>query len=305
MITATQRAKRKEGIGCSELGAIFGLSSWKTPYDIWLDKTGKIPDEAGMSEAALIGNLVEPTVFELFTHRTGLKVVKPTGTYKHVASQLFANVDGQVGKAQRGSPIVESKSTGLTDGWGEEGTDQVPDAVMLQVMGQMICSDAREVHVARLLGRFGFSFGLWRVDWDPTLVQVINDKVGDFWKLVERDTPPDDSWPTLATLERVTRQPGKIVDLGAHIETIEKFEAARQARMEAEKAEDAAKGLLLMALQDGDAGVAPGWSVKYGEVKTNRLNQTKLKEAHPEIVAQLTEPSSYRKLTVKAAKGDK
>ena len=101
------------------------------------------------------------------------------------------------------------------------------------------------------------------------------------------------------------RQPGKIIDLGAHVATIEQFEAARKARLEAEKAEDAAKGLLLSALQDGDAGVAPGWSVKYGEVTTNRLSTSKLKEAHPDIYAQFTEPSSYRKLTIKAAKGDK
>lgn len=38
---------RKKGIGGSEAGAIMGLNKWKTPLEIFLDKTeGSIPDIA-------------------------------------------------------------------------------------------------------------------------------------------------------------------------------------------------------------------------------------------------------------------
>ena len=46
---------RKAGIGGSDIGAIMGLSKWKSPVDVWLDKTGRVEPDLEMSEAAYFG----------------------------------------------------------------------------------------------------------------------------------------------------------------------------------------------------------------------------------------------------------
>ena len=48
-------AARATGIGGSDIAAIMGESSWKSPYDIWMAKTGQIASsgaEMPQSEAA-------------------------------------------------------------------------------------------------------------------------------------------------------------------------------------------------------------------------------------------------------------
>ena len=36
---------RRQGIGGSDAAAIMGLNPWKTPMDIWLEKTGEFLDD--------------------------------------------------------------------------------------------------------------------------------------------------------------------------------------------------------------------------------------------------------------------
>ena len=40
MITEKQRQERKLGIGGSDMPIILGLSTYKTPYQLYLEKTG-------------------------------------------------------------------------------------------------------------------------------------------------------------------------------------------------------------------------------------------------------------------------
>ena len=57
VISQQQLSDRNKGIGSSDAAAILGLSSYKTPYDIWLQKTGRV-DGGGAGEAAWIGTML-------------------------------------------------------------------------------------------------------------------------------------------------------------------------------------------------------------------------------------------------------
>ena len=70
-------AARKNGIGGSDAAAILHLSEWSTPFDVWLDKTGKAedkPDNLNM----MIGRELEETVARLWEQETG-KTVRRCG----------------------------------------------------------------------------------------------------------------------------------------------------------------------------------------------------------------------------------
>jgi len=39
-LTTEQREIRRRYLGSSDIAAIFGMSPWKSAYDVWLEKTG-------------------------------------------------------------------------------------------------------------------------------------------------------------------------------------------------------------------------------------------------------------------------
>lgn len=66
---------RNKGIGGSDAGVIAGVNPWKSPFKLWLEKTGQAePDDLSDNEAVLWGIKLEPIVAERFTEVTGKKV---------------------------------------------------------------------------------------------------------------------------------------------------------------------------------------------------------------------------------------
>ncbi len=71
-------AGRKKGIGGSDVAAILGFSPYKSPYQLWLDKTGRSERKESQNESAHFGNLLEDVVAKEFSRRSGMKVQRVT-----------------------------------------------------------------------------------------------------------------------------------------------------------------------------------------------------------------------------------
>ena len=64
---------RKTGIGGSDASVVCGINKYKSPVELWMEKTGQLPyQEAG--EAAYWGTQLEGLVRSEFTKRTGIEV---------------------------------------------------------------------------------------------------------------------------------------------------------------------------------------------------------------------------------------
>lgn len=57
---------RSMGIGGSDAGIVMNVSNYKTPYQLWEEKTGKVDRSFITNEAIEKGNLLEPLMFEMF-----------------------------------------------------------------------------------------------------------------------------------------------------------------------------------------------------------------------------------------------
>lgn len=64
---------RQRGVGGSDVAAIIGASKYKTPVDIYIEKTTDVAESAA-SEAAYWGTVLEDTVAQEFSRRTGMKI---------------------------------------------------------------------------------------------------------------------------------------------------------------------------------------------------------------------------------------
>lgn len=106
---------RKSGIGGSDIAAIMGESTWKSAYDIWLDKTDQVPasEVKAQSEPARWGNLLEDTVAYEWAKRESKKIVKLSVTLASLVNPYFlANIDGFVlDDNGRVEAILEIKTT--------------------------------------------------------------------------------------------------------------------------------------------------------------------------------------------------
>src|SRR5690242_20123452 len=147
---------RRNGLGASEVAAVFGLDKYTSPFDLWLQKKGEAPERVGDSPQARRGRFAEAGIADEYAEVTGDVLVR-VPTVKHPDLPiLFASADrmaveAKVDGAQREFwryPVEIKNRGGFPRGFGESGTDQVPDAIAVQVHVQMACYDLNEARVA-------------------------------------------------------------------------------------------------------------------------------------------------------------
>ena len=300
MITKKQEQARAAGIGSSEIAAICGVDPWRTAYDVWALKTGRI-EGCEENEAMRLGTALEPTILNLAGTELGKKVVRPSSHFVGCKPYMRANIDGMVEVAKRGSPIVEAKSTGVTDGWGQTGTGEVPERVLLQVTWQMMCSSSDLAYIACLSAKFGLAFSMYRVEWDEHLAEELANKAERFWQCVERDTPPM-SLPSLDVAKAIRRNDSE-VPIAESLFLEER--RTKKIADEAAEAHDAAKSALVAALGDAKRGVAGAYSINMTAVNTERFDQRAFREAHPDLASQFVAPSSFTRIDIREKKEKK
>lgn len=176
---------RRSGIGGSDAAAVVGLSKYSTPLQVYYDKLGE-SDSDNESEAMYWGNQLEPVILKEYAERTGNTVLKPPGILRRKdAPFMLASLDGYTADGK----IVEIKTAGRSDGWGEPGTDEIPENYLLQVQHYMAVTGFKEADVAVLIG--GQDFRLYAVPADEDLQTLLIEREAEFWERIKAQIPPE------------------------------------------------------------------------------------------------------------------
>ena len=72
MITEEQRIARKNGLGGSDIAAICGMNPYKSPYDVWLEKTRESIMDEPPNMNMQIGNALESLVADQYLNHRNL-----------------------------------------------------------------------------------------------------------------------------------------------------------------------------------------------------------------------------------------
>ncbi len=294
-ITPEQREERKKHVGSSDIAPILGVSPWKTAYDCWLEKTGKLEDGEITNEAMELGNELEPIIINRAEKILG-ELTRDFQVSADCKAPLVVNIDA-VTKAE--VIPVEAKSTGIKsfyvdEAWGEEGTDEVPNYVTLQCHAHMIavCSDI--CHVPTIIGGRGFK--MFYVPRSEALVLIIIERVEEFWNdFVLKDLPPV-GLPSLDFARRIRREPSKIIELPSS--AMEKWIASKDALKAAAKIKDEADAELLKDLGTAEASVVlpEVGGVTFFENTAKRFDGKAFKEAHPDLFKKFLKETKSRSL---------
>jgi putative phage-type endonuclease len=248
---------RRSGIGASEAAAAIGLSPWESPLSLWARKCGLVPDQE-VNDAMVLGQLMEPVLAQLYKLATGEDLRRRNQLLRHpVYPWMLASLD----RVRTGRRIVELKHTASGAGYGEPGTDEVPDLVLAQVIHQMAVLDAPEADVAVLVaGRAPLRIYTVRRDADAEAIVI--DQEREFWRHVEERTEPpvDGSEATARALAAMyPRDDGEEVIADADVAAALAALRDVRAQIETHRTNEAhLRAVIESAMGDASALVAPG-----------------------------------------------
>lgn len=205
MLTDKQLEERKGYITGSDVSAILGLNKYKTAFDVWREKLGLVePEDISEKPAVKAGNMLEDAVRKWFEKDTGLKVTMPDGLLVHPKHHFMAgNIDGYI---EAENAIFEAKTSGRTDGWGENGDNTMPPNYLCQVAHYCEVTGASKAYVAVLFK--GVDFRVYTYEPDKKFVDILIEREREFWEHnILKEIPPD-----LTTIDDVNNMFPKTVD---------------------------------------------------------------------------------------------
>nr|WP_317325477.1 YqaJ viral recombinase family protein [uncultured Flavonifractor sp.] len=176
-------AQRRKSIGGSDAAGIVGLSQYATPYIVWADKTGRLPDQED-NEAMRQGRDLEAYVAERWMEATGKTVRRSNAMlYSSLYPFAHADIDRTVVGENAGPECKTTSALNLRQFKNVE----FPEKYYAQCVHYMAVTGATRWYLAVLVyGRGVFTFTLER---DQAEIDALMDAERTFWKLVERGIP--------------------------------------------------------------------------------------------------------------------
>lgn len=291
---------RQKGIGGSDASIICGINKYKSPIELWLEKTGQDePKEAG--EPAYWGNIMEPIIREEFTRRTGINVREYKYILQHSEySFMFANIDGLI-MADDGSQLIFEAKTASSYNSHEWELD-VPESYQLQVQHYLAVTGFKGAYIAVLIG--GNHFKYFYIERDEEIIKPLIKLEQIFWGYVENNVPPkiDGSQAcsefinrmyTAGTKKDVLELPEEALDL------IHQYEISQNIEKDAATQKEEAVNKLKNLLGEHLLATVGGRIVSWSNVSTERLDTKMLKAEQPDIYAKYLSKSNYRRFSVR------
>lgn len=185
-MTAEWHEARSKGLGGSDAGVLAG-NPWKTPYQLWLEKTGRERDDRD-SEAMYWGRILEEPVARRYAEVTGRKIRRQPMLRRKDQDWMIANVDRQIVGDPRGPGVLEVKTTnafGTTIGT----EDDLPDHYYAQLQHYLMVTGYTWGSFAFLIG--GQTFRTFDVEMDSEFQLALYELEAEFWRrVIENDPPP-------------------------------------------------------------------------------------------------------------------
>ncbi|MDT2704780.1 YqaJ viral recombinase family nuclease [Enterococcus dispar] len=291
-------ADRRKGIGGSDVATILGLNKWKSPYQLWLEKTDQITLDDNAGEAAYWGTALEPLVANRFSEVTGKKVRRRNQVFEHTDYPfLRANIDRDI----VGEPaVLECKTANqfLAKEWEK---DEMPMQYICQVQHYMNVLNREYAYFAVLIGGQRF---IWkRIDRDQDLINAITERLVEFWEEnVLKGIPPeiDGSDATSAFIRNQYAEPGENeIELPKRIDDLTQLKAEYKQDMKDidEKCKQIDNQIILL-LKDKNAsvGYSPSFVYTYKPNIQRRFQQKILSEKYPEVAS---DPDLYKEIKTK------
>ena len=292
-------AQRRKSIGGSDAAAIVGLSQYATPYTVWADKTGRLPEQED-NEAMRQGRDLEEYVAERWMEATG-KTVRRSNAMLYNSLYPFAHAD--IDRTVVGeSAGLECKTTSTLN-LRQFKNVEFPEKYYAQCVHYLAVTGAARWYLAVLVyGRGFFTFTLER---DQAEIDALMDAERTFWKLVEQDTPPtlDGLEPTGAALQSlypISRGEGIYLFGREHL--LSRYFELQSKKKEILEKISAIENTIKADMGEAEHGDCGIYSVSWKSQIRRTFQAQEFAKAHPEIdLEPFYKQSTARPFKVKVA----
>jgi putative phage-type endonuclease len=244
-------AARRNGVGGSEIAAVMGLSPFESAFSLWHRKQGLVsPVEE--NPQMYWGTKLEPAICAEFALRHPDRAVVPSATFAGRGRPWqIANPDRLI-LDRIGYPVelVEAKTARDDEGWGKEGTDDIPVHYRAQCMWYLDVFGLTVCHVAVLIA--GSEYREYAVTYNEPEALILREAGEAFARTVADNVRPNIDGHS-ATYQAIRELPDGQDDYDVEIGPAlrDRFHAAQDASWAAEDELTECKSRLLDAIGTG------------------------------------------------------
>ena len=298
---------RTKYIGGSDIGAILGLSRFRSPLEVWMEKTGKAVNQPD-SLPLRFGSFAEEFVATEYTRSTGFDLIHDESIHIHPEhSFMSAHIDRFVLENGSTTPtrILECKTANpfSSSEWGEVGSDEVPMSYLCQCIWYMAITNVDRVDLAVLFGNSDFR--IYQIARDIDLEKMVIEKAISFWQehVLKEIAPPAINEQDCHTLFS-KGDAGKRIE--AKAETLELTKRLQLLNSEIEVREEEISSIkqnIMNQMQEAETLTYQGKVLATWKAPkpSFRLDGKRLELEHPEIASNYKVPvQNSRRLVVKS-----
>ena len=275
------KALRKKYIGGSDAAAIVGMNSFSSPFSVWAEKTGQVPEFEGNLRTE-VGTYLEEFVAQKFEDETGKQVRRCNlSLVNDEYPWAIANVDRMLVGEDAGLEIKTTSALNMKAFKGGE----YPDNYYVQCVHYMAVTGKAKWYLAVLIGNSDFK--IFEIERDEAEIKALMDAEKDFWYsyVCTRKTPPvDGNIATTDTIKQLFGDPNEVrVDLNG-LEDVFVQRKALNAQIKTLKEQlDSLDNQIKVIMGNATNGSCGPWSVSWKLQGTSGLDRDRIKMDFPAI----------------------
>lgn len=281
---------RSNGIGGSDVGALLGVNKWRTPIDVFIDKTKG--SEFSGNTFTHWGHMLENVVFKEFQSKhQELNCYTVPFTMKK--GNAVANVDGMVFDKQLCKyGVLEIKTTSTFNSKEWEG-EEIPQSYYAQVQHYLYVTGLDYAYIACLIG--GNKYKEFFVERNEDDIKLISETIENFWnENILKNIPPmldgSDSYSKYL-LEMSEKENDEVIEIEDLSIKAEEYKHLKSQIEDLEKQLKVKEQEIIKEMNDNSCKKAKAGDYKFNIVTTNRKSVDKklMEKENKELVTQYKE----------------
>ncbi len=291
--------ERRKGIGGSDAAAIIGLNNYVTPYMLWADKTGRLPEKED-NEAMRQGRDLEGYVAQRFTESAGKRVHIHSGIIRNPTYPFaHANIDRKVSGERAG---LECKTTSVLN-LKKFKNGEFPEHYYVQCIHYLAVTGYDRWYLAVLILNQGFRW--FTIERDEEEIHALMKAEQEFWDTyVIPDIPPpvDGLSPTSRALQEVYRLPDSDSEAKPLYQSdiLNDYQDLKRQIAMLETQKKKCEQILQQELGNSISGICGGIHIDWKPVEKRTFDLKKFASEHPDInLNRYFKQSQYRRFVVK------
>ncbi len=217
-------AARKTDVTASDASALLGINPYKTPFELWAEKTGRKPD-AEDNKVFRRGRAMEFVAIDFLredypdwniTHSYNNRYWRDTDARMGATPDAFVRIPGRSGQ---GIIQIKSASDFSMKNWRDPETREIrpPLYVAVQALIEAELTKASYALVALIESGHGMELHPpMEIPLTPRLMDRVRGEIADFWRITDAGQHPDADWKRDgALIEELYEPDGNVIDLSA------------------------------------------------------------------------------------------